>query len=309
MARKPPKPPDDPWDVQKIEAKAPDAKSVTAARKVLKKGSIRKVEPRADGQGWWAVCKGLTDTYEVSVKRGPRGGLESRCNCPSSKKPCKHALALLFYLAEHPEARPETAAPAAKATVDFESLLRAAFAAPEDDTARLVLADYLEENDQPDRAALIRVQCELARLAKTDAGWKDLAAREKALLATVRKQIGKIPAGYIGGFVRGFLRLKMSYSMIKNVDGLPARFVQLFRDGWVEELYPDLFRSQMVPLYKLVGTLDFVDNRYLLDTDMRQLAEEVGAHVADSRTRLVRLSEAHRTRYEVWSRVTGGATT
>jgi len=61
MPRKPSKPPADPWDVQKIEAKAPDEKSVKAARKVLKKGGIRKVEPRADGQGWWAVCKGLTD--------------------------------------------------------------------------------------------------------------------------------------------------------------------------------------------------------------------------------------------------------
>jgi uncharacterized protein (TIGR02996 family) len=170
----------DPWDVRKIEAKAPDAKSVKDARKVLEKGGFGKVEPTTDGRGWWVVCKGMTGTYEVSVRRGPRGGLDARCSCPSYKKPCKHALALLLYLAEHPEARPEAAAPAAKETADFESLLRGAFAAPEDDTARLVLADYLEESDQPDRAALIRVQCELARLPEKGAGRKELAARGEA---------------------------------------------------------------------------------------------------------------------------------
>ena len=294
--------PSDVWDVQKIEAKAPDAKSVTEARKVLTKGGFGKVEPRADGQGWWVVCKGLTGTYEVSVKRGPRGGIESHCSCPSSKRPCKHALALLLYLAEHPEARPEPEAPTAKAAQDFESLLRGAFGEPADDTARLVLADYLEENDQPDRAALIRVQCELARLPKTDAGYADLVEREKAQLLAVWAQLGKLPAGYAGGFHRGFLHLTTSgYSKIRSMDALPARFAKLFRDGWVEEFRPDLFRPQMVPLYKLVGTLDLADH-YLTDADVRKLATEVGAHVADSRTRFVRLSESHRTRYEMQSR-------
>src|SRR4051812_28854437 len=34
---------------------------------------------------------------------------------------------------------------------------------PDDDTPRLVLADWLEEHGQPERAELIRVQIELAR--------------------------------------------------------------------------------------------------------------------------------------------------
>ena len=200
------------WDVQQIEAKAPDAKSVTEARKVLTKGGFGKVEPRADGMGWWVVCQGLTGTYEVSVRRGPRGGLESRCTCPSYKKPCKHALALLLYLAEHPEARPEAVAPPAKAPVDFESLLRAAFAAPEDDTVRLVLADFLEENGEPDRAGLIRVQCALAQRPATDTGRADLAAQEAKLLGAVRDLSGKLPVGYKGEFVRGFLRFRVTNS-------------------------------------------------------------------------------------------------
>ncbi|MBA4192178.1 MAG: hypothetical protein C0467_29735 [Planctomycetaceae bacterium] len=45
-----------------------------------------------------------------------------------------------------------------------EAFLRAIFDNPEDDTARLVYADFLDENDLPIRAELLRVQCELARM-------------------------------------------------------------------------------------------------------------------------------------------------
>lgn len=43
--------------------------------------------------------------------------------------------------------------------------MRAVVADPADDTTRLVYADWLDENGHPDRAALIRVQVELARIA------------------------------------------------------------------------------------------------------------------------------------------------
>ncbi|MBN9122600.1 MAG: TIGR02996 domain-containing protein [Planctomycetes bacterium] len=300
MAKKP-KPPADPWDVQHIEAKAPDAKSVTEARKVLTQGGFGKVEPRADGMGWWVVCKGLTGTYEVSVRRGPRGGLESRCSCPSSKKPCKHALALLLYLAEHPEERPESAAPAPRSTADFESLLRAAFAAPKDDTTRLVLADYLEENDQPDRAALIRAQCELARPADRNDGRKEAAEREKQALAAVWKQIGKIPVGFRGDFVRGFLRLTVGGTKIRSADGFPARFVKLFHDGWVESLRVDWLVKQMVPLYRLVGDLDFRTAN--MDEDaLRVLVDELRPADPETRTRVVRVPAAREALYRALTR-------
>lgn len=50
-----------------------------------------------------------------------------------------------------------------------EAFLRAIFDAPDDDTARLVYADYLQEHGQEKRARLIRVQVELARLPPADA--------------------------------------------------------------------------------------------------------------------------------------------
>lgn len=43
-------------------------------------------------------------------------------------------------------------------------LLRGIIASPADDTPRLVYADWLDEHGQHERAELIRVQCELARL-------------------------------------------------------------------------------------------------------------------------------------------------
>jgi uncharacterized protein (TIGR02996 family) len=296
----------DPWDVAQIEAKAPDAKSVKEARKVLDKGGFGKVEPTSDGRGWWVVCKGMTGTYEVSVRRGPRGGLDARCSCPSFKKPCKHALALLLYLAEHPEARPEPESPTAKPTLDFESLLRGAFAAPEDDTARLVLSDYLEENDQSDRAALIRVQCELDRLTKNDPGWRDLVAREAKLLAAVRKQIGKIPVDYTSDFVRGFLRLTVGYPKIKKVESLPARFVQLFRDGWVESLAPYMVAPGMIPLYRLVGELD-LRKSHLYGDAVSTLVEGLRPNDPVTRTRIVRLPPDHEALYQALVRRAGSA--
>ncbi len=47
---------------------------------------------------------------------------------------------------------------------DGEALLKAILANPDEDTPRLVYADWLDENDQPERAEFIRVQIELAAI-------------------------------------------------------------------------------------------------------------------------------------------------
>jgi len=48
-----------------------------------------------------------------------------------------------------------------------EAFLRAIFDAPDDDTPRLVYADFLEENGEAERAEFIRVTCEQQRLVRT----------------------------------------------------------------------------------------------------------------------------------------------
>src|SRR4051794_586533 len=74
---------------------------------------------------------------------------------------------------------------------DEQSALWAAIRAnPDDDTPRLVYADWLQEHGDEDRAELIRVQCELARLpGDRRVGRKRrpvLVAREAELLAAYR---------------------------------------------------------------------------------------------------------------------------
>jgi uncharacterized protein (TIGR02996 family) len=47
-----------------------------------------------------------------------------------------------------------------------EAFLRAIFDSPDDDTPRLVYADFLQEHGEPERAELIRVQCRLASIQR-----------------------------------------------------------------------------------------------------------------------------------------------
>ena len=88
-----------------------------------------------------------------------------------------------------------------------EALLQAVYANPADDLPRMVLADWLDEHGEPERAELIRVQCELSR----DPDRPDLIDRERELLAdparlidpTDREAFELVPARPVFG--RGFL--------------------------------------------------------------------------------------------------------
>lgn len=57
---------------------------------------------------------------------------------------------------------------------DWPAFVSAILADPNDDTVRLVAADFLEEHGDPDRAAFIRVQCEIARLEREGGGWHEI---------------------------------------------------------------------------------------------------------------------------------------
>lgn len=224
------------WTANHVQSLAPDPASIPAARKVLKKGGFGTVEPTADGRGWWVVCRGLTDTYQTSARLRSGGDeLDSTCTCPSYKNPCKHALALLFYLVDHPELRVEKEAAKVEAS-DFEALLKAVFANPAEDTPRLMFADFVEENGDSDRAALIRLQCEHARLKPQAKRFRELTAELKPLLTKLKKRIEPLPEDVEYTLRRGFVQLKGEFGYIDDIGSLPARFTDLFRDGWVESV-------------------------------------------------------------------------
>jgi hypothetical protein len=80
------------WNLAAVEKAAPDAASLSAARRLAVPGPW-------SGTGStetlvWGKCQGSGRTpYQVSIDLG---GPAYRCSCPSRKFPCKHALALLL---------------------------------------------------------------------------------------------------------------------------------------------------------------------------------------------------------------------
>src|SRR5437588_3706822 len=82
---------------------------------------------------------------------------------------------------------------------------------PDDDTRRLIFADWLEERGDP-RAEFIRVQCELARLPDDDERRWELEGREDELLnrysgAWQNADLGEDGARLRAEFHRGFVEM------------------------------------------------------------------------------------------------------
>jgi uncharacterized protein (TIGR02996 family) len=65
-----------------------------------------------------------------------------------------------------------------------EAFVQSIREAPDDDVPRLIYADWLEDNGEPERAEFIRFQCALARGGLAEAERAALARRERALLET-----------------------------------------------------------------------------------------------------------------------------
>jgi uncharacterized protein (TIGR02996 family) len=92
---------------------------------------------------------------------------------------------------------------------DHDALVRAVCAHPDDDTPRLVYADYLEESGEADRAAFVRAQVELARTP----AWEPFAVlcrhRKREWSeegAPFRHTLPELPAGGVAWHDRPFRR-------------------------------------------------------------------------------------------------------
>jgi len=73
-----------------------------------------------------------------------------------------------------------------------EGFMRAIVDNPDDDTYRLVFADWLEERGDP-RGAFIRVQCQIAVTAKEDPVHKVLATQERTVFTPAVRQAFRLP--------------------------------------------------------------------------------------------------------------------
>jgi uncharacterized protein (TIGR02996 family) len=91
-------------------------------------------------------------------------------------------------------------------TAEDEPFLRDILANPDDDAPRLRYADWLDENGQPARAELIRLQVRLARMPAHHPERPPLAAREQQILdeyqeawASPLRKAGPRWRGFIAG--------------------------------------------------------------------------------------------------------------
>jgi uncharacterized protein (TIGR02996 family) len=117
---------------------------------------------------------------------------------------------------------------------DWAALRAAVVADPDDDTTRLVAADFLQENGDPDRAAFVRAQVELARVEAAGGGKSlaadELRAKERAFLGPLAMHrvwwaMAECPELVRAEFAAGRLEVAAG-----GVDGLT------WRRGFVEEV-------------------------------------------------------------------------
>jgi hypothetical protein len=96
------------WTTQQVLALAPDANSVSAARRLT---SLRTWSDLGCNDSLvWGKCQGSgRSPYQVTVDLTEPA---FKCTCPSRKFPCKHGLALLLLWVEHGDAVADAAATA-----------------------------------------------------------------------------------------------------------------------------------------------------------------------------------------------------
>jgi uncharacterized protein (TIGR02996 family) len=130
-----------------------------------------------------------------------------------------------------------------------DAFLQAILEDPDDDTPRLVYADWLDDHGRPERAEFIRLQCRLARLPAGDGRRQDLEAREGDLLGRHRREwlepLGDpwVSAEFRRGFVWGLGLTAAAF--VGRAEHLfrmaPLRHADLYFDA--EEVIPRLAAS------------------------------------------------------------------
>jgi uncharacterized protein (TIGR02996 family) len=174
---------------------------------------------------------------------------------------------------------------------DPDPFLRAIVEDPDDDAVRLIYADWLEENGQPERAEFIRIQCTLAGRVSARQSL-ELQRRQHRLLAEYGTDwVGPLqPLLHDWAFERGFpcrIRLEAE-TFFTSVDEVfqwaPIQHVQLY---W--GMAPPHIRARDIP--RLVAC-PYLHRLLSLDLEGSYLSSGVAQALAacDSLTRLTTLN-------------------
>jgi uncharacterized protein (TIGR02996 family) len=169
------------------------------------------------------------------------------------------------------------------------ALLRTIRDAPDDDTARLVYADFVEEEGDPARGEFIRVQIALANTPADDPTRKTLEERERELLDEHQSRWLGVPTNTDGlsewRFARGFvddITATPSFMLNEGSDlcaahpvrcwrvsssqgDLPEDLLEAGRRGWFSRLES----LHLSGWYSSIGELE----RFLLRSDFERLRE------------------------------------
>ncbi|MBA4189924.1 MAG: hypothetical protein C0467_18220 [Planctomycetaceae bacterium] len=115
---------------------------------------------------------------------------------------------------------------------DEDALLAAIIANPDEDTPRLVYADWLDENGQEERAEFIRIQCRMARAIELDCS-DDKRLGELEMEGHLENWLGTMPEFASGQweFTRG-----MPERLSIRCDSFFAHYEQLKCISWLREV-------------------------------------------------------------------------
>jgi uncharacterized protein (TIGR02996 family) len=188
---------------------------------------------------------------------------------------------------------------------DHDALLRAIAAHPEEDTPRLMYADWLEENGRPDRAEFVRVQVELARFGANDPTRRPWVIRNLRFLRDHvpgwKAGLPQLPGVEWGDFNRGLVEEVQAQTEVAVVRYAAAIFaepaVHILRltrltSGRDLAAVPELVRVRVL---RLIGARaeeralqDLLGSPYLgqltaLDLDGNRAGNGVAANLADGR--------------------------
>ncbi len=159
---------------------------------------------------------------------------------------------------------------------DGDALRRAVIADPDDDTPRLIYADWLDENGQPDRAAFIRAQVEAARAEPFGLLARTAETRANSLLERHRKVWTRHLYGHLvqpPRFQRGFIEhvsvepIAFTAAMATIFDAEPIRTLRIIRPDdetvWIS-LLPifELPQLKQIRQLELACRTGFIDEEY-----------------------------------------------
>ncbi len=145
---------------------------------------------------------------------------------------------------------------------------------PENDTPRLIYADWLDEREIEEssaRAELIRVQCQLAKMMEEDDHWRELKRRERALL-------DEWELVWVQPLRKHFTRMEFRRGFVERITLKASRFLRqeknLFQVAPISHLTLTNLRSLSEAVAQCAGlarlrSLDI--NEYTRDAELRAL--------------------------------------